>query len=269
MQPPFFVIGAPRSGTTYLVEVLARHPRIVLTNETRVMTFFNRALHGLGTDRFALMDQRALFLRTFRRHIPEIVRDFYRQLGADDTCRWGDKFPHYADRRTDPELLDLLVELFPRCQFVHIVRDGRDVASSLVQKGWVDFEEACDVWTRHVSHAREVGYRIGLDRYHEMRYDDLIEDGVSSIGRLLDFLDLEPDAGVDTFLREQEERRTPFSGATTEASRIGGTGWRDRLTSEQADHASRLMADLLVEFRLESDDWRRQLHPAVLEDQNR
>lgn len=264
MQPPFFVIGSPRSGTTYLVEVLARHPDILLTNETRVMTFFNRALHGLGRKRFVLMDQREQFLRVFKAHIPEIVRDFYRTLGATETCRWGDKFPHYADRRTDPELLDLLLEVFPRCQLVHIVRDGRDVAASLVNKGWVDFEEACDVWIRHVGHAREVGHRIGLDRYHEMHYDDLIENGAASTARLLRFLGLKSSSAVDSFLEGQERERTPYSGATTATTDIGRPGWADRLSPEQADYASWLMADLLVELRLESQAWRRELPPAVL-----
>ena len=79
MQPPFFVIGAPRSGTSYLVEVLNRHPDVVMTNETRVMTFLYRALHRWSKDRMALMTERTLFLSTFRRHVPDIVRDFYRQ----------------------------------------------------------------------------------------------------------------------------------------------------------------------------------------------
>lgn len=264
MRPPFFVIGAPRSGTTYLVEVLARHDQVVLTNETRVMTFFNRALNDLGRDRFVLMDRRAQFLDVFRQSIPDIVRAFYRSLGADDTCRWGDKFPHYADPRTDPQLLDLLDELFPECQFVHIVRDGRDVAASLVQKGWVDFEEACDVWVRHVAHARKVGHRLGLDRYHEIQYRDLTAEGVHTTARLLDFLDLAPNANVDAFLREQEERRTPFSGATTSKDAIGGNGWHTRLSDQQVDYANRVMADLLVEFRLEDHRWRAELPPAVL-----
>ena len=45
MQDPFFIIGAPRSGTTFLQTVLDRHPDIFITNETRVMTFASRTLN--------------------------------------------------------------------------------------------------------------------------------------------------------------------------------------------------------------------------------
>ncbi|MFC7877386.1 sulfotransferase family protein [Isoptericola sp. NPDC057391] len=234
MQPPFFVIGAPRSGTSYLVEVLNRHPDVVMTNETRVMTFLYRALHRWSKDRMALMTERTLFLSTFRRHVPDIVRDFYRQLGATETSRWGDKFPHYADSKTDPGLLDLIAEAFPRCQFLHITRDGRDVVSSLLEKGWVDLDEACDVWNRHVVASQEIGLQVGADRFHELRYEDLVHDGPASVAEIFEFLRLPNSADVDAFLNEQARSRTPFSGATTRTEVIGESGWRERLTPEQA-----------------------------------
>lgn len=265
MRPPFFVVGAPRSGTTYLVEVLDRHPEIMLTNETRVMTFVAKILHEYGKRQFVLLNERDRFLLRLRRELPEVVRRFYEDLGASQDSRWGDKFPHYADPNIDPRGLDLIDEFFPRCQFVHIVRDGRDVAASLLRKGWVDFDEALDVWSRHVTHARDFGLRLGLGRYHELRYDDLIQDGPSTVRRLLAFLDVDPDDPVvRRFLEQQDRERTPFSGATTDATRIGSTTWQQRLRPEQITRANRKLADPLVALGFESHRWREQLVPAVL-----
>lgn len=265
MRAPFFVVGAPRSGTTYLVEVLGRHPEILLTNETRVMTFVGKILHEYGHERFVLLNERERFLSRLRRDLPDVVRRFYEDLGASPSVRWGDKFPHYADPTVDPKVLELIDEFFPRCQFVHIVRDGRDVVASLLSKGWADFDEALDVWHRHVTHAREFGLQLGMGRYYELRYADLVTDGHTTIGPLLEFLRVDPQPpGVTTFLDEQARERTPFSGATTATSRLGSTTWQHRLTPAQIARANRRLADPLVQFGFESYDWREKLVPAVL-----
>lgn len=253
MQPPFFVIGAPRSGTSYLVQVLDRHPEILLTNETRVLTFLHRALTRLSKDKMALMTERKLFLETFTSHVPLIVRDFYQRLGVDEQMRWGDKFPHYADTKTDPGLLDLIAEVFPRGQFIHITRDGRDVVGSLLAKGWVDLDEACDVWRRHVESSREIGRKVGPHRFHELRYEDLVSDGHRTVHDLLGFLGLSADPGVDGFLREQESARTPYSGATTSAGLIGQPGWRAKLTPEQIEAVQTGLGDLLEQTGYETE----------------
>lgn len=265
MRPPFFVVGAPRSGTTYLVEVLDRHPEILLTNETRVMTFIAKVLHDYGHQRFVLLKERERFLLRLRRDLPDVVRHFYEDLGASPSVRWGDKFPHYADPDVDPRGLEIIDEFFPLCQFVHIVRDGRDVAASLLNKGWADLDEALDVWDRHVTHARDFGLQLGLGRYRELRYDDVVDHGPAVVRRVLEFLDVDPDdPNVHRFLEEQRADRTPFSGATTDRGRIGRATWRQRLTPEQIDRANRRLADPLVQFGFESHEWRAQLPPAVL-----
>jgi Sulfotransferase family len=92
--------------------------------------------------------------------------------------RWGDKTPMYM------QYLPLLEELFPRARFVHIVRDGRDVARSflampegIVTQTWAhprsvpDF--ACE-WRTEVEAAQQLGARVGPERYREVRYEALV-----------------------------------------------------------------------------------------------
>lgn len=141
---PLFIIGAPRSGTTYLVNVLNRHPDIFLTNETRVMTWANRALNVLPKNPWILASSRDEFLAHMRKELGATIRRFYLSLGAPSFARWGDKNPHYADRKSDPDCLALINEIFPDSQFIHLVRDAPRVVESIVRKGWAPLDEALE-----------------------------------------------------------------------------------------------------------------------------
>lgn len=259
MQAPFFIIGAPRSGTTYLTQALNVHSRIFVTNETRVMAFMNRALRQLGTDKAALSLHRDEFLDVLRANAADMVRSFYDRLGAQADARWGDKHPHYADPKTDPGCLQLIDEVFPTSQFIHIVRDGRDVVSSIAGRAWVEFEEALDVWNRCVTNARDFGLQIGLDRYLEIHYEHLVSDAKHVVDGTLRFLGLKPTRSVHAFLDQQSRARTPFSGPVTQAHRIGSSTWRTRLKGDQLERANLTLADRLVEFGYETYEWRRAL----------
>ena len=63
MAPPFWVIGAPRSGTTFLARVLDHHPDIFLTNETRLMLLFSRLLNRSVDSRRLLATSKEEILR--------------------------------------------------------------------------------------------------------------------------------------------------------------------------------------------------------------
>lgn len=243
---PIFVIGAPRSGTTYLQESLNHHPQIFLTNETRVMTFVNRVLHRVGANRWVLMSHRADFLHLLRREMPVLIERFYVELGAQPGVRWGDKNPHYADPHNDPECLDLIDELFPNAQFIDIVRDGRDVVASIVAKGWAELDEAIAVWRGHIEHAASFGQRIASDRYIRIRYEDLRDDGVAVMRRLMRFLRLDDSAEVEKFVEDQEEQRTPLSNPTSDLR--NSAGGKVRLKSRDVERIVEELGPLLAEL---------------------
>ena len=256
-RPPFWVIGAPRSGTTFLSRVLDAHPRIVCTDETRVMSFVNRILNGLAADRWILMRERERFLDLLRDALADTVASLYADLGAGPDDRWGDKHPHYADPYHDPELLDLIDEIFPGSQFVHIIRDGRAVVSSNLAKGWGTLDYASDSWRRHVVHARDFGTALGPERYLELRYEELVDEPAPVVAALVSFLGVGPAPQVDELLAEQERARTSWSGPT--AGTVASDSWRDRYEPADLDRVERNLANLLVELGYETQAWRRSL----------
>jgi hypothetical protein len=102
--------------------------------------------------------------------ISEGYRTFYRLYAARfGKSRWGDKTPLYC--------LDLntIRRLLPEARFIHIIRDGRDVALSLrrmwFSPGW-EIERQAAYWRKCVLAARRAGG--GRPDYMEVRYEDLI-----------------------------------------------------------------------------------------------
>jgi hypothetical protein len=134
LRDPFFIIGAPRSGTTYLHEVLNRHPEVFLTNETRVMIFVNRALNILGGNRENLLTYRGEFLDFLRRMMPPLIEAFYRELGAPEDSVWGGKYGNYGDGLRDRQCLGAIASASIRsiCSFPTVASS----ISSATREAW-------------------------------------------------------------------------------------------------------------------------------------
>jgi hypothetical protein len=82
--------------------------------------------------------------------------------------------------------------LFPNTKFIHIIRDGRDVAQSVLKMDWGpnDIIEAAEWWRDHVRLGRCMGKMLPPDRYMEIRYEDLVLDTENNLRRICDFLGL-------------------------------------------------------------------------------
>ncbi len=125
---------------------------------------------------------------------------------------WGWKTPRSIF------LLPFLDERFPALRFVHVIRDGRDVAFSerqgqLVKHGravlGAEQEEggplaSMALWNRVNLDAADYGERRLPGRYLRVRLEDVIARPVASVERILGFLGLEADA--EAIAREEVDR---------------------------------------------------------------
>lgn len=244
MRPdPVLLLGAPRSGTTYLRVLLCQHPEIDITHETRLFTWVHRALVELPRDPKTLATHEDRFLAHLRDRLPELIRDFHRSL-TPGVRVWGDKNPFYASK---PEILETVDELFPGARYLHIIRDGRDVVVSLLRKaetkGWkVDFERAHQLWLESVHGGQAFGASCP-ERYLELRYEELVSDDVAWALRALEFLDVDVHEDVVRFCREQRRRRTPVSQPTTDLENAGApaSGWAGYLDDDGRRRSMRLI----------------------------
>ena len=161
------IFGAPRSGTTYLNDILNAHPDVNISNETRLFVWAQRALASIDDDQVAFME-RDEFEDYLRRRLPALIRAFYEERWPRETV-WGDKNPHYADPQNKPAL-ELVNDLFPGAKFIHVIRDGRDVVASLLRKfhpdgrPWISWEGAHEIWNSHIATGHEFVQEAGRKR---------------------------------------------------------------------------------------------------------
>jgi hypothetical protein len=140
--------------------------------------------------------------------------------------RWGDKTPGYVRH------LDLLAAAFPDATFIHLVRDGREVADSLVDRPWGpdSLLVACHLWRRDVAAGAEAGARLG-DRYLEARYERLVGDPAAELARICRFLGEEP---VPEMLDHRDRAREAHGGEPQDHRHLGEAvtanlrNWQDR-----------------------------------------
>jgi hypothetical protein len=253
---PILVYGAPRSGTTYLEQILNAHPEVFISHETRIFSWLHKALLVLPENDQILVSHRDSFVEHLREAFPEVIRDFYAKL-APDARYWGDKNPHYAEPRS--RCLEMVAELFPRSLFIHIVRDGRDVVASIVRKQtdgkpWANFEGAHVTWAGMVERGSSFGATLPDDRYFELRYEDLVADEEVLATEVFRFLGLELHADVKAFCEGQRRERTAFKGPTRDLTKgITASEWASVFSPSDQARSLELIGPQLVRHGYETE----------------
>ncbi len=203
-----FIVGSPRSGTTWLQRLLASHSRVKTGQESHLFSQYlapqlrqwRRSLartadpefqgrSGLGLGGYLSEDE---FLRVLRVYVVAMQR----AAGVERGDLFLEKSPSHA--RVMPEIRAVL----PESRFVHLVRDPRDVVASLVaaSQGWgskwapSDVTEAARVWVSHVEAVREAAADLPPGAFTQVRYEDLAADTPGALQTLCGFLGLEWDA---------------------------------------------------------------------------
>jgi hypothetical protein len=99
-----------------------------------------------------------------------------------------------------------LLRLFPDMRLIHMVRDGRDVACSVVRQAWGpnDPVKALDWWARRLERAFRATEKVPPDRVLYIQLEDLIaRDRERQYRRLLAFLDLDDDPAMRAFFENR------------------------------------------------------------------
>src|SRR5881409_2483482 len=199
---PLFVLGCPRSGTTLLRLMLDSHPRLAIPPESHFLPKLARrfgsgpvgaeevAREIVATQMFAAwgLDRDAAVERATGTTFAEVVGSIYLAYAeAHGKPRWGDKTPAYVLE------MPLLARTFEGSRFVHLIRDGRDVALSLrsVRFGPNDPMGAAAFWERRVRTGMHDGTVLGPERYREIRYGSLVAEPEKELRELSPWLDLE------------------------------------------------------------------------------
>lgn len=290
---PIFVVGAPRSGTTLLYSILLSSGELPLYRaESRILECSTRygPLRRDGNFRRFLRDyersrqfaRSGLDSRDLTDAPPEsrasyaaFLRYFMDQVALrEGKRRWAEKTPNHVFH------MEELAEEFPDARFVHVVRDGRDVALSqrrldmdrspsrdpVVRLLW-----AGKIWERIARAGRRSGSRLG-ERYLEIRYEDVIRDLDASLDRLNRFtsLGLSRAAVESSEVAALGQANTAFGGRMEGVSAGALQRWKSRLSEEEAAVLHWAIGRTLRDFGYETESpgspgrgpegWKRRLH---------
>jgi hypothetical protein len=241
LRRPIFIVGAARSGTTFLGDCIGHLAEVSYHHEPPATKAAGRyvyeGLWGFGRSRW--------FFRT--------VYAWLLRAELDGNLRFCEKTP------TNAFLIPFLDRAFPDAQVIHIVRDGRDAAASHMHKPWLlasardsgirepggylhgpfapwwvepdrrdEFERTSDAhrmiwaWRRYTDAALTAGPALGPARYLELRYETLVTHPGDAGEKILDFLGVSRPASRSRFMTAL--------GRAEEGS-IGS--WKDAFDAEQ------------------------------------
>lgn len=265
--PPFFIVGSARSGTTLLRLMLNAHPEVAIPPESRFITemWQNKlevevepVLGALARhDRFRLwelpieevraeLDGRGASLTARYTEVMEAPHLAWAR--RRDKPLWGDKTPRYVEN------ILLLSRLWPSARFVHLVRDGRNVALSYadVAFGPKTLAKAARLWARRVRAGMEAGRALDPARYLQMRYEDLVEAPERHARTLCGFLGLPFDPVVLDYVERGRDAVLPRAAANnpnvTKPLMTQTRSWERAMPEGQVEVFEALAGDVLSDL---------------------
>jgi hypothetical protein len=161
--------------------MLDSHPHISCGPESHFLIDLANIVdrHGARIERFGVDEEQwyektAHFFHTFH-------MTYAAKRGKQ---RWAEKTPTYTRH------LGLVNHVFPDCQLIHMIRNGRDVVSSYHQRwGYLRaVKTAVYRWRKFVTLGRDFGRTLPKDRYFELRYEDLVSNTEMTLRGMFDFL---------------------------------------------------------------------------------
>jgi hypothetical protein len=199
-------IGIPPEGG-FIVRLGWKYDRFRLIGSDLARSFLCELIR-METFQDWRLDTRSLEERILSRvpmSYPELVTTIYQEYMDAHfplSRRWGDKTTWYL------QYLPQLLGYFPDAKFVHIIRDGRDVAASYrnVRHLEDDIRRVAMEWALSVSMICEFGETLGSEQYFEVRYEDLVRSPERMLRNICTFLAEEYSPKMLDFWKMNRER---------------------------------------------------------------
>jgi hypothetical protein len=203
---PIFIVSSPRSGSTLLRLILDAHPRLAVPPPAWLFHYIYPYLYSYG-DLGVEANLRAMVEDTLE---TPTIKEWPFQAGVDEVIaemkeptytelfsalhrlyarprgkeRWGEKSPRDAFYMAE------IKSAYPDAQFIHILRDGRDVAIDLSDSIlWPNTLYASALmWKDFVQAIEDSAKELDSDSYHVVRYAELCAQPQTVLRRICEFL---------------------------------------------------------------------------------
>lgn len=264
---PVFIIGAGRSGTTLLKDLLNNSKDLKVPPESHFLLEFYKLFGHPHSDEEAVnllkhltkhyrfkryqLDVNEGEIRHFRNYadfMNYLYTKFATKYGAS---RWCEKTPHYINNCED------LLALFPHAKFIHLIRDGRDVANSVIAREWGpnNILYAANYWKSYVTKGIAFGEKHP-DRYLEIKYEDLLSDPERIMKRVYAFIEVAPPDDLrklnslpeDGYIKETKNffgKNTSYRASYDRLVAQNKNKWADKMTKREKEVFNTVAGDLL------------------------
>lgn len=242
---PILVGGTGRSGSTILGRLLGHHPDLFLTSPEEVRFIANaggmattlatararwpknrmlgrdikRTIRKLNGAWYARPGNSGLQVTVTKDEMAAICADYSQAMTIDPVAatqqatweimekvtaaagnkRWVDGTPANA------RVTDLIEPIYPECQAIAIIRDGRDVAASFIEQSFGPNEvfEALDMWAERSLRMHQAVQRCAPNRILTIDMLNLVKyEREESLGRVCEFLNISQDPAMLAWFNE-------------------------------------------------------------------
>jgi len=216
-ESPTFIIAMPRSGTTLMEQILARHSKVLGIGERHFAgQSFNQFVNNPSANTGAEPSQEDFshLHNISKEEIASISKRYLAKLqalkdkaGKPGVLRVVDKMPdNYS-------LPGWILTLFPNAKIIHAKRDIRDVALScwLTQFGsirWACHEEHLVERIKQYQRIMQHWQKVIPERFIEINYEDMVASQEEESKRLIDYLGLQWDEDCLRFFESDRIVRT-------------------------------------------------------------
>jgi hypothetical protein len=282
-KSPVFILGCGRSGTTILGNLLAQHPSVTYLHEARTLWIDAYPETDIWTEHAIARHGKLVLTESDQnpRKTRALKKRFALELRRSGRPILVEKLPINNFR------LRFIRGMFPDCRFIHIWRNGLEVARSIeamsIQGRWFrsdqyrwnllaeyaqsmpetahlpalcqsDYEKGLLEWRVSTEAATSFLKRLPRDNWLEVSYSPLVADPFGTNERLTRFLDLTPEPAVRDFIQHNVRRRSESrdGAAVTELERlIGGPLLEQSVKPLQSELTYRATDDRFREVRCE------------------
>lgn len=261
LAAPVILLGQSSSGTSICSALLRNHLRIAFGTESQFFVRYIKLaprygdLHNDANLRALVddlcrerwferlrkfdyqVDPQRILSRVKNRTLRGVIDAAYADYAAHQgMVRWGDKTPEYMHH------LDEIRGLLPDAQYIHLVRDGRDVTLSHFGRHWgpKNIVSGALEWREQVGWVRDLARRLPPEQFHEIRYEDLLSRPVDALAGLVKFLQVEDPDGT---LVEQLSQRVEKDVRSDNFDK-----WRKKMTPAQVRRFDAIAGATLAKY---------------------
>jgi len=279
MKAPVFIVGCPRSGTSFLYHLLLSAGGFAeFHTQMNIYDVLEPIYGDLGVPKnkkaaigewlkskgfeVSGLDAKAIEAKVLAEchgasdFLRIIMEEIARKQGVE---RWIDSTPTNV-----PHMLRIQRD-FPDAQFIHIIRDPRDVALSLDKRAWTrplpwdkskSLVAAGLYWEWIVRKGRKLGARL-TSRYMEVRYEDLVQQPREALAKIATFLkqDLDYERIQQASIGSVKKPLTSFEEDLQKGSFQPVGRWKDKFPAGQLAELEMLIGEYMQErgYSLSSD----------------